>query len=213
MTMDLNRILIIRTGGTIDARPYADATAPPPVVRPLDDRRSYVQDFVSSILEYGLEDVALPAPDEVDMFSWMGRANMRRFVKDSQLFTDEDIQALAQLIKSDEGHSRFLITHGTDAMAKNAAALKAALAGTDKVVVFVGAMVPLSMAIIPENPEGDGMAALESGLAKIREQQPGVYMVARDPNTKRLALFDPERVEKDLEASRADLAFTVRSRG
>jgi hypothetical protein len=94
-------------------------------------------------------------------------------------------------------------------MAKNAAMLQEALRGSDKVVVFSGAMVPLSMA---QQHGSDAVHALKFTLEHIREQSSGVHMVGRDASTKRLTFFDPSTVEKNKAASLETLTFSLNRR-
>ncbi len=189
-----NRILLIRTGGTIDSEPYADPKNPPKFVDTLKGDKSLIMPAVAS----------MPNHKNVDGFTW-GRWEEDRFVKDSQLFTPDDIQALAKLIKEDD-HRFFVITHGTDAMVKNSTALQAELGDGDKVVVFAGAMVPLSM---HRKHESDGVETLRYTLANIATQPAGVYIAARDTGTKRMGFFDPQKVEKDRKASLENSRFIV----
>ena len=203
--LDKNRILLIRTGGTIDAEPYADPKNPPKFITPLPPKKSLIDRTVDQ----------LPNAGNIDGLTW-GFWRERRFVKDSQKFNPGDIRALANLIKNDP-HHYFVLTHGTDGMAKNAAALQEALKGTDKVVAFTGAMVPLSMDG-KDDPAGekitsDGVAMLQYTLQNIESQKkPGVYVVGRNAHTKLSQFFDPKTVEKDKDSSKADLTFTVQSR-
>jgi L-asparaginase/Glu-tRNA(Gln) amidotransferase subunit D len=193
------RILLIRTGGTIDSAPYDDPRNPPPIVTTLKGADSLVMPTVAT----------LPNHEYVDGFSW-GRWDEDIFVKDSQKFTPQDIMALAEMIRKDEDHDFFILTHGTDAMAQNAAALQRELAGTGKVVLFTGAMVPLSM---HDKHGSDAPESLRFTLEHIFDQPPGVQIVGRDAQTKRLGFFDPSTVEKDREESRSSLNFTLKGRG
>lgn len=192
-----DRILLIRTGGTIDSKPYQNPRKPPHYIDTLKGPYSLIMGAVRE----------LEAGDRVDSFSW-GQWHENRFVKDSQKFSQPDMNELARIIKKDS-RRLFIITHGTDAMANNAAMLKEALKGTDKVVIFTGAMVPLSMA---KKHQSDAVPSLEYTLGHIDEQAPGVYLTGRDAKTKRLSIFDPETVTKDKPTSIHDLQFTVRAR-
>lgn len=188
------RILLIRTGGTIDAEAYPDPSNPPKYVDTLSAEKSLVMNTVA----------ALPNGDLVDGFDW-GYAHAEQFVKDSQHFTEQDMNELADIIKHDS-RRQFIITHGTDAMAKNASVLQQALQGTDKTVVFVGAMVPLSMSAIHTS---DGVAALKYAVDSMHSLSAGVYLTARDSHTQRLGFFNPAQVEKNRPLSKESLAFTV----
>jgi len=192
-----DRILLIRTGGTIDAESCADPRNPPPVVTTLKGEKSFVIRTVPT----------LPNHDLIDDFSWAGRQE-DRFFKDSKEFTPQDLHSFAQIIK-DHPHRYVVVTHGTDAMVKNASALQELLQGTDKVVVFTGSIVPLSM---QDMHESDGVAALRFAFERVSNQSPGVYIAGRDAHSHRLAFFDPSTVEKDWKTSRANLQFTLKSR-
>jgi len=188
-----NRILLIRTGGTIDAEPCDDPRAPPPVVTTLRPEDSRLLPTVA----------ALPGHEKVDALPWTAREE-NRFVSDSQLFTPGDIRALAGIIKS-KVYRYFILTHGTDGMVMNATRLQAELRGEDKVVVFAGAMVPLAM------PESDGVEALRFSIAHIAEQPPGVYIAGTDA-AGAWRFFDPAMVQKDRETSVKRLVFTLAAR-
>ena len=192
-----NRILLIRTGGTIDSEAYADPKAPPEFVKTLKGDQSLILRAMANLPNY----------ESVDGFSWVARQE-DRFVKDSKEFTDSDLNSLAQIIK-DDSRRYFIITHGTDFMAKNAAALQEKLQGIDKTVVFTGSMVPLSMR---DKHESDALPALAFTLDRIGSQPPGVSIVGRDATSQRLAFFNPSMVEKDRDASRDNLQFTLKSR-
>lgn len=188
-----NDILLIRTGGTIDAAPYPDAKNPPKHITPLDGDKSLLADTVNR----------LPHQAGVTIHPW-GAAEEKRFVKDSQLFTDEDMDALANLIRN-APQQHFVITHGTDGMVENATRLQARLGATDKTIAFCGAMVPLSMA------QSEGPATLQFALENASKQEGGVMVLGREAHTKRLAFFAPDDVEKDREASIDSLTFTLKS--
>lgn len=189
------RMLLIRTGGTIDACAYDDPHNPPSIVATLVAEDSLIASTIETI---GFK-------DSVDMFSWGTRET--QFVKDSQLFSEADIEALADVIATaDQRH--IIITHGTDAMAHNARMLQSALAqrGSDKVVVFTGAMVPLSM---QDKHASDGVRALEHAIQNVQALGAGVHVLARDTHSQRLTFFEPQNVEKNKPASKQDLVFTV----
>jgi len=204
-----HRILLIRTGGTIDSKVYEapfDLSNPPPNVKTLKGDESLIMQTVSR----------LPNAGRVDHFSWVGRQE-DRFVKDSKEFTPEDIGALAHIIL-DDSRQFFVITHGTDWMVKNAMMLQELLRGSDKVVVFTGAMVPLSMQneyqeLTKQGRETDAVEALRYTLERISHTKPGVYIAGRDAHNERMGFLDPDKVEKDTDLSKANLAFTLKSKG
>jgi L-asparaginase/Glu-tRNA(Gln) amidotransferase subunit D len=190
-----SRILLIRTGGTIDAEPYADPESPPHYVATLSAAASLVFPTVQK----------LPNHDRVDGFTWAAQQE-GQFVKDSQLFTAEDVKELASIIKQDNHHDRFILTHGTDAMVKNATLLQQELQGSDKAVVIVGSMVPLSM---HDKFGSDAIFFLSYALRHIDECPQGVSLVGTDSETEHLKFFDPSQVQKDRKASLENLIFTL----
>jgi L-asparaginase/Glu-tRNA(Gln) amidotransferase subunit D len=191
------RILLIQTGGTFDSEPYADPRNPPEFVATLKGADSLMMPTINT----------LPNHEYIDGFTW-GTSQEDRFIKDSKYFTPDDIDYLADIIRHDDNHRLFVITHGTDAMVKNAMMLQETLADTDKVVVFAGAMVPLSM---HKKYESDGVNALRFSLEHIASQKSGVYVLGCDAHTKRMTFFDPHEVQKDREKSIEDLRFTLKS--
>lgn len=191
----------------MDSEPYPDPHNPPEIVTTLHGKENKVLPIVAN----------LPYQELVDYHQWTD-AEEKRFVKDSAEFSDDDIRALADIIRKSP-HRYFILTHGTTRMSKNAMMLQEILKGSGKVVAFVGAMVPHSM---DHKHESDGPAALDHAIERMTAEfdprsnmnplKDDVYMVARDSKTERLGFFDPARVEKDLEASKARLAFTVQDR-
>jgi L-asparaginase/Glu-tRNA(Gln) amidotransferase subunit D len=193
------RILLIRTGGTMDSLAYADPRNPPKFVETLKGDASLIKPTIGQ----------MSLNQDVDMFTWGLRED--EFVKDSQKFVEQDIKALADIIKTDD-HKYFIITHGTDAMAKNAKLLQKELEGSDKIVVFAGAMVPLSMhnnIFNGEQYKSDGRDALKFAIENIRDKKDGVYITGFNEHTKRQEFFSPETVEKNKIQSKADLKFTL----
>ena|ERR1700722_9766000 len=180
---DSKRILLIPTGGTIDSVPY-ELDKVPHIITPSEPADSIVASTVRK----------LPRGENVDEYTWLG--NGRRFIKDSKEFSNTDLQELADIMKHDE-HNYFVITHGTDQMAQNAATLAKHMEGSGKTVAFVGSIVPLS--VRPKT--SDAIPALKFTLKNIYHQKPGVYVVGHDRHTKRLNFFDPATVEKDFDAS------------
>ncbi len=192
-----DRILLIRTGGTIDSEAYADPKSPPPLVSTLKGTDSLIMPLVHQ----------LPNHDKVDEMVWSTRQE-DLLVKDSQEFTPEDMSALADIIRQDK-HRYIVMTHGTDAMVRNAEMLQERLKGTDKVVVMTGAMTPLSM---HKQHESDGMDALRFSLQHVMGKESGVYVVGRDEHTQRLGFADPSTVEKNRVISKETSAFTFQPR-
>ncbi len=189
-----DRILLIRTGGTIDAQPYDDVNYAPDFVTTLKDGDSLVMPTIRALANHALV-------DEYHCGKW----EEGMFVKDSDLFTPQNVLALAHIIKKDE-RNFFILTHGTDAMAKNAAFLQKLLDGSGKTVAFTGAMVPLSM---QHQHPSDGIAGLAYTIDNIAAQPPGVYIVGRATETGELGFFNPSKVHKDWARSRETLNFTL----
>jgi L-asparaginase len=143
-------ILIITTGGTIDAEPYG-ATIPE-MITPRGS--SLVPQAVESL---GLKEVC---------------AFYHYFAKDSKDFKTEDLEFLAQLIREQQ-YGQVIITHGTDAMPENSRALAALLGDTEKKIIFTGAMLPLSQ---PDR-RSDGFDNLAFAARNIENFPSGVSVV------------------------------------
>ena len=188
------RILFINTGGTIDAQEYPDPNNPPDVTLPLDNCNSLVFSTIKSF----------PKGDLVDAFQW---GLNEHFLKDSKQFTEDDIAALTEIILKTE-HRLIVLSHGTDAMISNANKLKALLGDCNKVVVFTGAIVPLSMNY---KFKSGGVDALGFVLENIEGKNCGVYIAARGKD-QRLSFFTTEKIDKDFETSREKLSFTIKQR-
>lgn len=189
-----DRILLIESSGTIGAESYDDPNYPPENISPLPPEVRPVRDFLQF----------LPGHDMVDGFEWDSRTPI---LKDSKNITPEDIAEFADIVRS-AGQRFIIITHGTDAMARNAADLKKALEGSGKVVVFTGAMVPLTMFA---QHGGDAALNLDYTIQNMRGLEPGVYLTGRD-RARRVKFYDPEKVDKDTTLSRKHLVFTVTER-
>jgi len=189
-----DRILLIRTGGTIDAAPYDDPSSPPEFVKPLPSSDSLIMASVAR----------LPGHEKVDGFTWGSGPEI--FAKNSKLISENDIRALADIIARDD-HRYIVITHGTDAMTKNASLLKHMLGTTSKTIVQTGAMVPLSM---QDKHASDGLETLGFTFLHIEAQASGVYVAAWHSSDSQLGFFDPDGIEKDRRKSAAHLKFTVK---
>lgn len=199
-------ILLVRTGGTVESAAYGDVRNPPPIVPTLTGSNTPVVRLFSE----------LPYQQLLDMHVW-DEVGAEQFIKDSNKYKKPDIVALANFIKRDP-HSYFILTHGTDAMARNAEMLEHELKGSGKRVVFVSAMVPLSM---EQAHASDGVESTKYALSRLAHQldhrtngegavPPGVYITGRVNG--RLGLFDPATVKKDREKSKETLEFTVTAR-
>jgi L-asparaginase len=143
-------ILVITTGGTIDAEPYG--AAPPIMITPRG--ASLVPDALASM---GLKDRC---------------CFYHYFAKDSKDFNAGDLEFLSRLIREQQ-YERIIITHGTDAMPENSRALAALLDGVDKKVVFTGAMLPLSQ----PDARSDGFDNLAYAVEHIDQFPSGVSVV------------------------------------
>lgn len=167
-------ILVIITGGTIDAEPYA---ATPERVTPL------AQSVIPAVLR------AMGYTD-CDFYPWK--------MKDSQEFTPDDMRDLADIICADTSEA-FLVTHGTDAMKANALQLEKYVQGSGKTVFFVGAMEPLKHGVASDGPE-NLKYALDT-IAQVKAQMgEGVFIIGRGEKadgTFGACMFRPNEVEKD----------------
>jgi len=199
-----DRILWINTGGTLVSAPYDDPKEPPENVSPLPfaEAAALVMQLLSHING---------SLDRVDGYSF--GTSETQFLKDSKLFTPDDIRELAGIIASDTEHDKVLITHGTDKMAENATLLKKFLAemGVEKTVVFVGSMLPLSME--EKFPHmSDAQPNMMVAMHEIDRLAPGVYVTGRTPTSHYTACVDPSALEKDRQLSKATMQFTLRGR-
>lgn len=170
-------ILVIMSGGTIDAEGYEET---PDRVTPLE--RSLIPDMVER----------LGHADRCEFFQWL--------MKDSQDFSAEEIGQLADIIRADE-RQHFIVTHGTDAMVQNAKRLEGFLEGSGKTVFFVGAMEPLV-----HGKGSDGPENLDHAFKHIREtaqgQGGGVFIVGRSEIAKGTygpRIYRPGEAVKDRE--------------
>ncbi len=141
-------ILVIMTGGTIDAEAYDDTP----------------RDIVPR------SESAVPA-----LLERMGVAKHCEFVpwrmKDSKDLTVAELEELADMIGTAKQHY-VLVTHGTDAMAENSRFVKQQLVDVDKVVVFTGAMTPLAHG----EKDSDGYANVIFAVDEMASLSHGVYV-------------------------------------
>ena len=186
--------LFIRTGGTVDAKAYKNARHPPKVVETLNESESKITAFLAT-------------RENVDLFHW-GLCE-QRFVKDSKKFSEEELAAIAKIIRDDE-RNYFVISHGTDKMVENAQKLKQLLADSGKTVALMGTMVPFSM---DGSPESEAIKALEFTLDTITQCKEGVYIASHSINEKtqkaEMVFSDPDTIKKDFETSLRTLRFTT----
>lgn len=185
-----NKILLIQTGGTIDAAPYADPQRPPRITTTLKSNESLIP---QTIRKLGYSDI-------MDIYKYTEK-NKNISGKDSKLITKNDIQKLAHIIAK-EDYSYFIITHGTDAMAKNAEMLQNQLQNNNKITVFVGAMIPLSM---HTQYGSDATENISFTIENIIGQKSGVYMTGYDAEKKSASFYTPQLYEKNFAASKKNL--------
>ena len=202
------RKLIIPTGGTMGSKPYDNARFAPYNVE------TYNHDEIVDLVRSHVDD------SNVDFYDWEQHHESERLVKDSKLFTEQDLGLLAEIVNRNKQFNMKAILHGTDSVAKNASLFKE-IAGDDisnrgDVVAFVSSMVPLSMhnKVMDDGTrlQSDAKNALKYTLDNMAHQEPGVYVVGRDIHTQRQGFFDPESVEKHWFESKARLEFTVHGR-
>ncbi len=193
-----NRILLIRTGGTIDAQDYDDPKAPPQNIVTLKSENSPIFPIIKT----------LPNHENIDNHIW-DKHEEKRFVKDSKFFTPEEIKSLAEIIKKDQRHAHFLLTHGTDAIVENAILLNQELENSNKTVLFIGSIVPLSMR---QTHKCTGVETLRYAIENIYECPPGIYIVGTDLPNGKWGLFDPAYVYKDIATSLERATLTLATR-
>lgn len=166
----MDKTLVVISGGTIDACAYRQT---PENITPLET--SIIPDAVRM----------LGFAEECVFYSWLR--------KDSKDITETDLRDLANIIDH-QGYKHVVITHGTDRMVQNAALMlkQDVIAGSDKVIVFTGAMVPLANEI-EGYEKSDGYGNLRYSLTQVKTAKPGVYIGFQDK------LFDPLRTHKDFK--------------
>ena len=137
-------ILLLVTGGTFD-KEYDELTGQ------LDFRDTHVPKMLA-----------------------LGRCKLDVLVRtamliDSLEMTEGDRQFLLAHIRR-EDERQIVVTHGTDTLVETARVLAEGLAGSDKVVVLTGAMVPFAFG------SSDGLFNLGSALSFVQVLPPGVYV-------------------------------------
>lgn len=110
--------------------------------------------------------------------------------KDSLEMTDEDRQLLRDFIASD-GAERFVVTHGTDTMAKAAEAL---LGLPGKTIVLTGALTPARF------KQTDAMFNVGMAVAAAQLAPPGVYIAMSGQ------VFEAGHVRKNRQKNRFEEA-------
>lgn len=136
------KIIILATGGTFD-KIYYDALSDYRIGEP---QAGAMLEQARVSFDYAVE--AVIGKDSLDM-------------------TEDDRQLLRRRIEDDDRHRHFVITHGTDTMAKTAAALRG-IAG--KTVVLTGAASPARFR------DSDAVFNTGFALAAVQLLAPGVYV-------------------------------------
>jgi len=169
--MASRQICVITTGGTIDSFATGDSLS--------------VEDAASGTLTGLLDEVT------------RGRAGCEiasPLNKNSEDFSLHDIEAIAAAIdrKARQGHTLFLVTHGTDSLHATAAALGLLFSGADITICLVAAFRPL-------NDEGsDGPANLRAAVAWLLsgEAVPSTYVaLKRDVDLEPVLICDWREVK------------------
>jgi len=182
-------VLVIMTGGTIDAEPYTDPAHPP--------KRATM--LTHSMIPTTMEQMGFA--QRCDFLPWRA--------KDSNDFTPEEMRDLAQIIRTSKARY-VIVTHGTDAMADHSRDIMQRLQlpdsslrsdhpsgatvpfvrgewpSRDKVVVFTGAMVPLA-----NGPRSDAYKNLHYICENMEGWKPGVRVVMHEKS------FAPEGLKKN----------------
>jgi len=119
---------------------------------------------------------------------------LRRLMsKDSLEMTDADRAAIRAAV-ADSDASKVLITHGTDTMAKTAAALDGVAKPAGKTVVLTGAMQPARMA------QTDAVFNIGFAWGVLQTLGPGVYLAMNG------RVFEAGHVRKNRDAGRFETA-------
>ena len=138
-------VLIVLSGGTIDAEHYEETPAD---IMPRE----------KSLVPQALNELGIN--HNIIFYTWL--------MKDSKQFSPRELEELASILRW-EGYEHVVITHGTDRMPDNARALKRMLADAEMTVVFTGSMIPLSHGM-----QSDGYQNLADAVAAALKQPHGV---------------------------------------
>lgn len=141
--------------------PYDNPLDPPKVIVPIRGSASPTLSFLRN----------LNTGSFVEVLPW-GDLQERKYVKDSCEFKETDLVDIAGIVMRPP-FQNFIITHGTDCLIKNAGILKRNLMPPEKVVIFAGAMVPLSMNV---RHQSDAPACLSYVTKIILTSLPGVWV-------------------------------------
>lgn len=148
----MSRVLVLTTGGTIDAEPY-------------DQRPVNVTPLAQSII-----------PEALDRLGVGQNCTVREVCrKDSKEVGEAELRDILAILR-DAPERHILIVQGTDTMPHNARLFQTLLSAQDglarHVVVFTGAMEPLS-----NGPHSDGWENLRVAVEKGAHYAPGVHIV------------------------------------
>ncbi len=163
---NIEKIEFIITGGTIDS--YYDSVKDS--VTPL--KKSTLPSFIESLK---LEDKIF--------FKVI-------CMKDSRSLTPADIKKVLQAVSKSKS-KKIIITHGTYTMPDTARFLAANLKRKDQVIIFTGAMIPLTGFSPSDAPFNLGFS-----LASIKTLKPGIYVCMNGQ------IFTPQEVSKRVSEGR-----------
>ena len=110
--------------------------------------------------------------------------------KDSLDMTDDDRQLIFDKIEADD-HNYIIVTHGTDTIIETA---KKIMSLQNKVIVLTGAIEPA------RSKSSDAPFNIGSAVAAVQLLPTGVHLVING------RVFDPNRVQKNLELNRFEEA-------
>jgi L-asparaginase len=145
-----NRILLLSTGGTIEALNYVQTP----------ENVSFGEGGIN-VISSALQNMKLD-----------GNCDFLPFVrKDSKDISEGDLQTIAALIKIDP-RNHIVITHGTDTMPQNSRTLQRLLQDCPKTVVITGSMEPLL-----HGEQSDGYKNLKVSLERIGSLEKGVHVI------------------------------------
>jgi len=171
--MEKSAIHIILTGGTIDS--YYDATKDTAV----PNKHSVIPEFIRSLKLHEQFEFS-----EVCM-------------KDSRNITKSDMMKICETIEKSP-HRKIIITHGTYTMPDTARFIRANMKKKNKVIIFVGSMIPL----VGFSPS-DAPFSLGFAIAKSQELADGIYICMNG------RVFNPDEVVKEFTEGRFSSIFNA----
>ncbi|OIN85603.1 MAG: hypothetical protein AUJ12_08640 [Alphaproteobacteria bacterium CG1_02_46_17] len=172
----MKNVILITTGGTIDADPYPENPAAAPFNAIFSQTASAAAKELSEIISKEHPDIVCN--------------HIAYSAKDSKNITDEDIKKLAVLILQHfkETPDRILITCGTDRICEIAQKIKDYLPDLPCPVIFTGALIPLA-----NGPISDGTNNLEQALFAKPDAKADIYIAIDGFFT------DPRLIYKDFQ--------------